>query len=225
MKKFFILSIFLLTTSCINPSMENGFAKLIESLKQLTASFEAIDIPQITTDMGQIVTDLEDVAEGIQNYHDAVIEYNAHIMEYNEAINEYNDAMLAYQEQMTTAAEFLDDINGVMNNMVESLAGLQALYDEGNEWAGIFIQIANIRIGLQDILAIMKTKATKEQMEQLLAQVQEIGEGVDQLVAVADYDYDGVVNALDKCPDTPLTQINNVNAEGCAPGETPVSDD
>jgi len=133
--------------------------------------------------------------------------------------------MLAYQEQMTTAAEFLDDIDDVMNNMVESLAGLQALYEQGNEWAGIFIQIANIRLGLQDILAIMKTKATKEQMEQLLAQVEQIGEGVDQLVAVADYDYDGVVNALDKCPDTPLTQINNVNAEGCAPGETPVSDD
>ena len=225
MKKVFAVLSVLLLFGCTNPSMERGFARMIEALEELTASFEAVDIPQITTDMGQIVEDLEIIVEGVENYTNAVLEYNAYIVEYNEAINEYNDAMLAYQEQMTTAAEFLDDINGVMNNMVESLAGLQALYDEGNEWAGIFIQIANIRIGLQDILAIMKTKATKEQMEQLLAQVQEIGEGVDQLVAVADYDYDGVVNALDKCPDTPLTQINNVNAEGCAPGETPVSDD
>ena len=225
MKKVFAVLSVLLLFGCTNPSMERGFARMIEALEELTASFEAVDIPQITTDMGQIVEDLEIIVEGVENYTNAVLEYNAYIVEYNEAINEYNDAMLAYQEQMTTAAEFLDDINGVMNNMVESLAGLQALYDEGNQWAGIFIQIANIRIGLQDILAIMKTKATKEQMEQLLAQVQEIGEGVDQLVAVADYDYDGVVNALDKCPDTPLTQINNVNAEGCAPGETPVSDD
>jgi|TARA_R100000479_G_C6379504_1_gene200470 uncharacterized coiled-coil DUF342 family protein len=199
--------------------MENGFAKLIESLKQLTASFEAINIPQITTDMGQIVTDLEDIAEGIQNYHDAVIEYNAHIMEYSEAMNEYNDAMLAYEEQQITAEDFLNDINSVINNMTESLSGLQVLYEEGNEWAGLFIQIANIRLGLQGILATLKTKATAEQMEQLLAQVQEMGEGVDQLVAVADYDYDGVINALDKCPDTPLNEINNVNSDGCSPSQ------
>ena len=198
---------------------------MIESLEQLTASFEAVNIPQITTDMAQITEDLEIIVDGVQNYTDAVIEYNGYIVEYNEAINEYNDAMLAYQEQITTAQEFLDDIDDVMNNMVESLAGLQALYDEGNQWAGIFLQIANIRLGLQDILAIMKTKATAEQMEQLLAQVENMGEGIDQLVAVADYDYDGVINALDKCPETPLTKINEVNADGCAPGETPVSDD
>lgn len=225
MKKYLILSVFLITAGCTNPSMERGFARMIESLEQLTASFEAVNIPQITTDMAQITEDLEIIVDGVQNYTDAVIEYNGYIVEYNEAINEYNDAMLAYQEQITTAQEFLDDIDDVMNNMVESLAGLQTLYDEGNQWAGIFLQIANIRLGLQDILAIMKTKATAEQMDALLAQVQEMGEGIDQLVAVADYDYDGVINALDKCPETPLTDINNVNADGCAPGETPVSDD
>ena len=219
MKKFLSLIVLLVTFGCTNPSMERGFAKLNESLKEVVSAFDAVNIPQITTDMEQIVTDLEAVAEGVQNYHDAVIEYNAYIMEYNEAINEYNDAMLAYQEQMTTAAEFLDDIDDVMNNMVESLAGLQALYDEGNQWAGLFIQIANIRLGLQDILATLKTKATAEQMDQLLDQVQEMGEGVDQLVAVADYDYDGVANALDKCPDTPLSEINNVNADGCSPSQ------
>ena len=225
MKKYLILSVFLITVGCTNASMERGFARMIESLEQLTASFEAVNIPQITTDMGQIVEDLEIIVDGVQNYTDAVIEYNGYIVEYNEAINEYNDAMLAYQEQITTAQEFLDDIDDVMNNMVESLAGLQALYDEGNQWAGIFLQIANIRLGLQDILAIMKTKATAEQMDALLAQVENMGEGIDQLVAVADYDYDGVINALDKCPETPLTKINEVNADGCAPGETPVSDD
>lgn len=225
MKKYLILSVFLITVGCTNASMERGFARMIESLEQLTASFEAVNIPQITTDMGQIVEDLEIIVDGVQNYTDAVIEYNGYIVEYNEAINEYNDAMLAYQEQITTAQEFLDDIDDVMNNMVESLAGLQTLYDEGNQWAGIFLQIANIRLGLQDILAIMKTKATAEQMDALLAQVENMGEGIDQLVAVADYDYDGVINALDKCPETPLTKINEVNADGCAPGETPVSDD
>ena len=46
-----------------------------------------------------------------------------------------------------------------------------------------------------------------------------MGAGVDQLVAVADYDYDGVINAFDKCPDTPLNEINNVNSDGCSPSQ------
>ena len=34
------------------------------------------------------------------------------------------------------------------------------------------------------------------------------------LVAVADYDYDGVLNALDQCPDTVLNAT--VNGQGCS---------
>lgn len=219
MRKFITLTVLLFTFGCTNPSMERGFAKLNESLKEVVSAFDAIDIPQITTDMEQIVSDLEVIAEGIQNYHDAVVEYNAHIAEYNEAMIEYNDAMLAYEEAVLANEEFLAEINNVMTDMIESLEGLQALYDNGNQWAGIFLQIAQIRLGLQDILATIQTKATKEQMDQLLAQVQEMGEDVDQLVAVADYDYDGVANALDKCPDTPLSEINNVNADGCSPSQ------
>jgi len=225
MKNVFAVLSVLLLLGCTNPSMERGFARLNESLQEVVNSFEALNIPQITSDMEQIVMDLEVIVEGVQNYHDAVMEYNAHLAEYNEAMLEYNDAMLAYEEAMLVNEEFLSEIDDILNGVVSSLEGLQTLYDEGNQWAGIFLQIANIKLGLQDILATMKTKATKAQVEELLASLQEVGEGVDQLVAVADYDYDGVINALDKCPDTPITQINNVNAEGCAPDETPVSDD
>lgn len=219
MKKFIAILSVLLFAGCTNPSMERGFAKLNDSLKEVVAAFDAVDIPQITTDMQQIIVDLESITEGVQNYHDAVIEYNAHIAEYNEAMLEYNDAMLAYEDAMLANEEFLSEIDDVLNGVVSSLEGLQTLYAEGNQWAGVFLQIANIRLGLQDILATMQTKATKEQMEQLLESVQEMGEGIDQLVAVADYDYDGVMNALDKCPDTPFTEINNVNADGCSPSQ------
>ena len=34
--------------ACINPSMENGFEKLNQSLSELVASFDAVNIPQIT---------------------------------------------------------------------------------------------------------------------------------------------------------------------------------
>lgn len=225
MKKFIAILSVLLFAGCTNPSMERGFAKLNESLQEVVAAFDAMNIPQITTDMSQIIEDMEVIVEGVQNYHDAVVEYNYHISLYNEAIVEYNDAMLEYEEAMLANEEFLAQIDDVMTNLVDSLEGLQDLYDNGNQWAGIFLQIAQIRIGLQDILATMQTKATKQQVQELLAAVQEVGEGVDQLVAVADYDYDGVINALDKCPETPFSEINNVNAYGCAPGETPVSDD
>lgn len=225
MKKFIAILSVLLFAGCTNPSMERGFAKLNESLQQVVTSFEAMNIPQITTDMSQIIEDMEVIIEGVQNYHDAVVEYNYHISLYNEAIIEYNDAMLEYEEAMLANEEFLAQIDEVMSNLVDSLQGLQDLYDNGNQWAGIFLQIAQIRIGLQDILATMQTKATKQQVQELLAAVQEVGEGVDQLVAVADYDYDGVINALDKCPDTPLKDINNVDAQGCAPGQTPETDD
>jgi hypothetical protein len=131
---------------------------------------------------------------------------------------------MEYDEALTATNDFLSQIDSSIEGMLQALEGLREMKEEGNEWAGIFLQIAEIRIGLQDILAIMKTKATKEQMEALLAQVQEMGEGVDQLVFLADYDYDGVINGIDKCPDTPLSDINNVNAQGCAPGQTPVTE-
>lgn len=55
--------------------------------------------------------------------------------------------------------------------------------------------------------------ATSEDIATLQAQVDEFENGVDTLVAIADYDHDGVINALDKCPDTPLGAT--VNAVGC----------
>jgi|TARA_B100001094_G_scaffold312964_1_gene350221 chromosome segregation ATPase len=210
--------------ACINPSMENGFEKLNQSLSELVASFDAVNIPQITSDMEQITDDLESIVVGIENYVSAVEEYNQAILIYNEALLEYNDAMMEYDEALTATNDFLSQIDSSIEGMLQALEGLREMKEEGNEWAGIFLQIAEIRIGLQDILAIMKTKATKEQMEALLAQVQEMGEGVDQLVFLADYDYDGVINGIDKCPDTPLSDINNVNAQGCAPGQTPVTE-
>ena len=209
--------------ACINPSMENGFEKLNQSLSELVASFDAVNIPQITSDMEQITDDLESIVVGIENYVSAVEEYNQAILIYNEALLEYNDALMEYDEALTATNYFLSQIDSSIEGMLQALEGLREMKEEGNEWAGIFLQIAEIRIGLQDILAIMKTKATKEQMEALLAQVQEMGEGVDQLVFLADYDYDGVINGIDKCPDTPLSDINNVNAQGCAPGQTPVT--
>ena len=36
---------------------------------------------------------------------------------------------------------------------------------------------------------------------------------------VADYYYDGVIYGLDQCPDTPITEISEVNGVGCSPSQ------
>ena len=51
--------------------------------------------------------------------------------------------------------------------------------------------------------------------------LQEMNSDLDWYISIQDFDYDGVMNGLDKCPNTPITEINNVNADGCAPDETP----
>lgn len=97
------------------------------------------------------------------------------------------------------------------------------LEDENGSWAQLITELDNLHLQLLGIVEISETWATSEQAQALLADVQEVREGVEILVLRADYDYDGVINAIDQCPDTPLKDINNVNAQGCAPGETPVS--
>ena len=225
MKKVFAVLSVLLLFGCTNPSMERGFAKLNEAMSDLVDSFEAMNIPQITEDMSTIVADLQSIADGIQAYQEAMIEYNNHILMYNEALLEYNDAMLAYADAQTAAEEFLSTVGEITEEMLASLAKLRDMAEAGNEWANIMLMIAEIKISLNGVLAQVKTLATKEQVAQITAMLQEMNEDLDWYIAVQDFDYDGVLNAFDKCPDTPITEINNVNADGCAPGETPVSDD
>ena len=225
MKKVFAVLSILLLFGCTNPSMERGFARLNEAMTELVNSFEALDIPQITEDMSQIVSDLQSIADGIEAYQEAMIEYNAHILMYNEALIEYNDAMLAYADAQTAAEEFLSTVGEITQQMLESLTKLREMSEGGNEWANIMLMIAEIKISLNGVLAQVKTLATKEQVAAITAMLQEMNEDLDWYIAVQDFDYDGVLNAFDKCPNTPITKINNVNAEGCAPGETPVGDD
>jgi hypothetical protein len=85
--------------------------------------------------------------------------------------------------------------------------------------AALLIQVQGVTEIVDGIEVQSGGLATTQQMQDLLSQVEEFGAGVDILVARADYDYDGVVNALDKCPDTPITEINDVDADGCSPSQ------
>jgi len=121
----------------------------------------------------------------------------------------------------------IDDMNIMVGGMIADIEEYAKEIEEFNQ------RVAELHIRLQELLVqvegITETVngmtvtvgglANTQQLQDLLSQVQEFGAGVDLLVARADYDYDGVVNGLDKCPDTPLSEINNVNADGCSPSQ------
>jgi hypothetical protein len=221
MKKIFAVLSVLLLFGCTNPSMERGFAQLNKAMSELVASFDALNIPQMQEDMESIVADLTDIAEGIKAYQDAMVEYNAHIMMYNEALQEYNDAMLAYADAQIAADEFLASVGEITASMLTSLTKLREMSEAGNQWAEVMLLLAEIKISLNGVLAQVKTLATKEQVAEINNMLQQMNSDLDWYISIQDFDHDGVMNGLDKCPDTPITEINNVNADGCAPGETP----
>ena len=67
---------------------------------------------------------------------------------------------------------------------------------------------------LDSILDDVKDLPTTEDIQAILADVEGIQGMIDQLVLLADYDYDGVINGLDQCPDTEIGAT--VDEQGCS---------
>ena len=167
--------------------MENGFAKLIESLKQLTASFEAVQVDQITEDMTNIITDLEYIAEDVDAYMDAMIEYQAATDAYIEAMEAYTTAMEAAAQAATDAA------NG-------TLAELQSLSEAGNQWATIYLQIIGISQSFSEIQAAVDNMATSDQVAAIAQQLEGMSNDLTLSIQGSDVDGDGIIHKFDKCP-------------------------
>ena len=190
MRKFLTLSVFLFSFSCINPSMEDGFARLIESLKQLTASFEAVQVDQITEDMTNIITDLEYIAEDLDAYMDAMIEYQAATDAYIEATQAYAAAMEAAAEAAQAAA---DAANGTLEE-------LRALSEAGNQWATIYLQIMGISQSFSEIQAAVDNMATSDQVAAIAEQLEDMSNDLTLSIQGSDVDGDGIIHKFDKCP-------------------------
>ena len=92
----------------------------------------------------------------------------------------------------------------------------QMIYDleDENGWNQLITELDNLHLQLLGIVEISETWATTEQMCKV-CKISKNWSEYRYIGAVVDYDYDGVIN-VDKCPDTPISQINNVNAQGCA---------
>ena len=204
MRKFLTLSIFLFSFSCINPSMEDGFARLIESLKQLTASFEAVQVDQITEDMTNIITDLEYIAEDLDAYMDAMIEYQA-------ATDAYIEATEAYTAAMEAAAEAAQAATDAANGTLEEL---KALSEAGNQWATIYLQILGLSQSFSEIQTAVDNMATSAQVQAIAEQLQDMSNDLTLSIQGSDVDGDGIIHKFDRCPTLAGPESN----EGCPEG-------
>ena len=204
MRKFLTLSIFLFSFSCINPSMEDGFARLIESLKQLTASFQAVQVDQITEDMTNIITDLEYIAEDLDAYMDAMIEYQA-------ATDAYIEATEAYASAMEAAAEAAQAATDAANGTLEEL---KALSEAGNQWATIYLQILGLSQSFSEIQTAVNNMATSAQVQAIAEQLQDMSNDLTLSIQGSDVDGDGIIHKFDRCPTLAGPESN----EGCPEG-------
>jgi len=208
MRKFITLIVLLFTFSCTNPSMEDGFAKLNESLKSLVGSFEAINVPQIQTDLESMVTDLTLMAEDVDAYNQSITEYNLAIATYADAMNEFNDAVLAYNaavEEYNTALEAFDSIEA----MSAAMGDLQAMADNGNQMARLLLILADIHATMDQIVAQVNTLATAEQVQALTEQVGSMAEDLTLSIQGSDVDGDGIIHSEDECPTLAGPASNN----------------
>ena len=213
MKKFFTLSIFLFTLGCINPSMENGFARLIESLKQLTASFEAINAPQIQTDLNSMAMDLAIMAEDIDAYNESIVQYNNTIIQYSDAMTEFSDAMLEYEEAIAeynnAVAEYSEATDNFEPLSLQSFANLKEMADNGNQLARILLILAGIHTSMDQILVQVQTVATSEQVQALTDQVSQMSNDLQLSIQGSDVDGDGIIHSEDECPTLAGPESNN----------------
>ena len=121
----------------------------------------------------------------------------------------------------------LDSMNVMVGEMIVDVEEYSAQMEEFNQQVleiqarleAMLIQVQGITEEVDGMIVTTGGLANTQQLQDLLSQVQEFGAGVALLVARADYDYDGVVNGLDKCPDTPITEINDVDTDGCSPSQ------
>jgi len=193
--------------------MENGFAKLIESLKQLTASFEAINAPQIQTDLNSMAMDLAIMAEDIDAYNESIVQYNNTIIQYSDAMAEFSDAILEYEEAIAeynnAVAEYSEAIDNFEPLSLESFANLREMADNGNQLARILLILAGIHTSMDQILVQVQTVATAEQVQALTQQVSQMSDDIELSIQGSDVDGDGIIHSEDDCPTLAGPESNN----------------
>ena len=133
-------------------------------------------------------------------------------------LDDLNDRLVDLEQELAAvdANALITDINDI----IAQVEIIEQINEENKEAiAEAMVTLTDLHDQLAAILVQIQEAATVEQLQAINVKVQTISEGISMLVFVADYDYDGVINGLDQCPDTPITEISEVNGVGCSPSQ------
>lgn len=135
-----------------------------------------------------------------------------------EGLDDLNTRLVELEQQLAAidANALITDINDI----IAQVETIEQINEENKQAiAEAMATLTDLHDQLAAILVQIQEAATVEQLQAINEKVQSISEGISMLVFVADYDYDGVINGLDQCPDTPITEISEVNGVGCSPSQ------
>jgi chromosome segregation ATPase len=115
------------------------------------------------------------------------------------------------------------DVNGLVESVTELESTVDTLVIEfdtlDTTMEELQQMISTLQETVNDLEIAFQSLAPDGTLQGILVKLEKIQEGIDVLVARADYDIDGVINAIDECPDTPITEIKQVNDVGCSPSQ------
>ena len=135
-----------------------------------------------------------------------------------EGLDDLNARLVELEQQLAAidANALITDINDI----IAQVETIEQINEENKQAiAEAMVTLTDLHDQLAAILVQIQEAATVAQLQAINVKVQTISEGISMLVFVADYDYDGVINGLDQCPDTPITEISEVNGVGCSPSQ------
>ena len=115
------------------------------------------------------------------------------------------------------------DVNGLVESVTELESTVDTLVIEfdtlDTTMEELQQMISTLQETVNDLEIAFQSLAPDGTLQGILVKLEKIQEGIDVLVARADYDIDGVINAVDECPDTPIIEIKQVNDVGCSPSQ------
>ena len=115
------------------------------------------------------------------------------------------------------------DVNGLVDGVIELESTVDTLVIQFDTLDVTMEELQQMISTLQETVSDLENAysslAPDGTLQGILVKLEKIQEGIDVLVARADYDIDGVINAVDECPDTPITEIKQVNDVGCSPSQ------
>lgn len=127
------------------------------------------------------------------------------------------DGLESLQQQLALVEADMAQVD--VDQIKQVLADLEEhVYDQSNAYVKMLElkeKLAEVQLALDEL----NEAGTVEGLQTLGTKVAEISEGVSWLVHFADYDLDGVINGIDDCPDTPITEISSVDEKGCSPSQ------